>query len=306
MPPIKEREYFPVIGDYTAGMVAADMHVHVTGDTADTPHKTLRAARDHGIHTVVITDHDSTKVLAECEDINETEALGLQIISGVESTAIVEDKKGKSQGPRHVLAYGVRDAPPCYMPLKALNRFVHEQGGYTSAAHPGLGRFSLTHKEIRQTQESSEESEHFDFIEAHNGGVPLLMRFAERHPLITKALVGGGLMPEISDLNEQSRNFFTEMKRKLFLKGVTAGSDTHDALHIGEAVVFYDPAVPLFDAIKQGKTSVMERNYLSETTARGIILGTVGGWRLEIARRLKTGWNGVTVYDKKAVSESND
>lgn len=279
-------------------MVSADMHVHVTGDTADTPQRILQAAKAQNLSTLVITDHDSTQSYQVCEEINQREELGLQLIPGVESTTLVDGKKASRWQPKHVLVYGITKAPPCYMPVDELNALVHAEGGYTSVAHPGLGRFSLTQREIMEIQDRAEETQHFDFAEVHNGGVSLLQRFAVRHPYLTRGLVRAKLMPEAENHNEKNQTFVHRMKQKLHLSGVTAGSDSHDARHVGEVALFYDQKIGLFESIKAGKTAIGEKKKLLSTTAKSVVLGTVGGWRLEISRRFATGWNGITVYDR--------
>src|SRR5687768_1482984 len=98
-------EYKTVLGKYRPGMHRADMHVHIEGDTATTPERTLFAAARKGLKTLIITDHDRMRTLDRSREINHTHNLGLDIVPGVESTAVVEGKAQKRGKPRHVLVF---------------------------------------------------------------------------------------------------------------------------------------------------------------------------------------------------------
>ncbi len=297
-----QATYFPVSGTPMEGMLLADMHAHVKGDTSGKPKSILRAAKRSGITTLTISDHDSTSSNEESVEINERDRLGLKLVRSVESTAVVERKKGKRGKPRHVLVYGIQETPPCYMPVEELNAWAHDQGGYTSAAHPGLGRFSMTEEEILEVQDESDEAHHFDFAEARNGGVLTLNAFALKHRLTTSALVRTGLMPTANELHERTERFLEKMKEKLGLKGVTAGSDGHDATHVGEVVVGYDPSKSLFDSLAHGEVVIMQRGRLAPETPRPFIEKTFKSWKLEWDRR--RGNNGIVLYVPK--SENNN
>ncbi len=296
----KERSranYIPISGIPREGMLYADMHAHVKGDTAGTPEQILKAARGRGVDTLTITDHDSTSSYEKASRINETRQLGLTLIRSVESTAVIERKIGKRGKPRHILVYDVSTTPPCYMPVKELNVWAHEQGGYTSAAHPGLGSYSMTQREIMDIQDSSDEREHLDFAEVRNGGILTLNNFARNHPYVTNMLIRAGLMPIAFKLNEMTEKFLENKKEKLGLKGVTAGSDGHDPGHIGEVVLGYDPDENLFDAIKKGKTAILQQDLLAPEAPKEFIIKTLRSWGLEINRRRG---KGILLYEGKS------
>lgn len=296
-------EYKTVLGEYKPGMHRADMHVHIEGDTATTPERTLFAAARKGLKTLIVTDHDRMRTFNRMTDANERYGLGLEIHPGVESTAVVEHKGKKRGKPRHILVYGTEEAPPCYMPVNKLNEWAHDQGGLTSAAHPGLGRFSMTHGEIDKAQDHSDGNSHLDFAEVHNGGIPLMMRFAAGHPKATRVLVRSGLMPDPADTNATTQDFLEAMKHKLDLKGVTAGSDDHDGSHIGEVAVGYDPELGLFKSIQGGEFAILQQRRLAPIAYLKNIPETVRSWKLEFDRR--KGRNGIVLYvPKTAGTES--
>lgn len=297
-------EYRPVLGVYKPGMHRAEMHAHIDGDTATTPEKTLFVANRKGFRTIIVTDHDRNRTLDRCREVNEKHGLGLDVLPGVESTAVVEHKKGGKRGkPRHVLVYDTEEAPPCYMPVDQLNRWVHERGGFTSAAHPGLGSFSMTHEEMRRVQDHSDEESHLDFAEVHNGAIPLLMRFAANHPRATRMLVRSGLMPQPSDTNETTQSFLETMKHKLNLKGVTAGTDDHDGNHVGEVALAYDPDLGLFGSIQSGDFAVLQQRVLAPIAYLKNIPETIRSWKLEFDRR--RGRNGIVLYVPNAAREES-
>lgn len=290
-------EYKAVLGVYKPGMELADMHVHIEGDTATTPERTLFAAARKGIKTLIVTDHDRMRTLDRSREINDTHNLGLHLVPGVESTAVVERRGRKRGKPRHVLVFGTEETPPCYMPVARLNEWAHDRGAVTSAAHPGLGRFSMTHHEMQEAQDHSDETAHFDFAEVHNGGVPLLMRFAAHHPWATRALVRSGVMPPVSDTNEETRDFLTIMKDRLHLKGVTAGSDDHDGDHVGEVSLAYNPELGLLGSIHASDFAVLQQRRLAPVAYLKNVPELLRSWKLEFERR--HGKNGIVVFQPK-------
>lgn len=289
-----KRRYVTVAGNFKPGWATADMHVHTVGDTATTPERTVRQAIRRGLSAIFITDHDRVRSVLRCREEAKKQGSAIEIFPGVESTAVVDGRRKSRMRPRHVLAFNVKEAPPCYMPVGELNQMVHEQGGFTSAAHPGLGRFSITHREILEIQDKSEPDAHFDFAEVHNGGVSLLTRFAAGHPLATRILAGTGLMPKPMDYNGETKDFLGLQRDSLHLKGVTAGSDDHDGRHIGEVVVGYDPEIGVFKSIQEGSIAILQEKWMASINYLSQVPLTIRGLRLEYERR--RGKNGIVVY----------
>jgi predicted metal-dependent phosphoesterase TrpH len=78
--------------------VRIDLHTHSTAsDGTDTPAELVRAAAAQGLDAVALTDHDTFKGLPEAD--GAAEEVGIQLIHGVEISAVAEDI------PFHLLAY---------------------------------------------------------------------------------------------------------------------------------------------------------------------------------------------------------
>lgn len=295
--------HFPVKGVIKPSFNGfVDLHTHLSGDTADPPEQILRMAKKRGLTGLAVTDHDSTRRLPVYRAIIEKLGLDLEIFPGVESTAVIPDKKGvvRKSKPKHVLAIfdsSTEDIPeiPCYMPAPELNEFVHELGGKTSVAHPGMGNFSVTLREILAIQGRSKPEEHFDYVEGHHGGVLNLIRFSQQNPRLASILLRVGLLPQVVDTNKLTRKTFEQKGNEGAIKGMTAGSDAHSTEHIGDVGVVYNREQGLFSAIESGDSALVQKKHTRPPwTAREVIRGTIGGWRMEYDRR--KGKNGFSTY----------
>lgn len=214
-----------------------DAHTHLSGDTADSSEDILIAAYYSGLTGLIVTDHDNTRKLSHYQQINTQLSLGLEIFPGVESTALMPDVQGRyrRRSPKHVLA--IFDTQrlidetvpeiPVYMPARELNVYIHEHGGKTSVAHPAMGGFSVTIPEILAIQDSPDPSEYFDFVEGLHGGVINLLKFWKTNPVLARSLKHVGLLPQVVDTNEITRNTFVSDGNALNISGMTAGSDAH-------------------------------------------------------------------------------
>ncbi|MCK2237270.1 MULTISPECIES: PHP domain-containing protein [unclassified Crossiella] len=79
-----------------------DLHAHTTAsDGTDTPAELMAAASAAGLHTVAITDHDTTAGWAEAE---QSRPAGLRVVRGAELSCIAPDGRG-GQVTVHLLAY---------------------------------------------------------------------------------------------------------------------------------------------------------------------------------------------------------
>ncbi len=301
----RNNNYFTVHGIHKQsydGLV--DMHTHLRGDTADSPTRILRTAKRRGLTGIVVTDHDRLRHLPRLIELNDKLKLGLDIFPGVESTAIVSNKTGESnKKAKHVLVFlsqhdSLTTEVPCYMPVDELNTYVHERGGKTAIAHPFLwDRNSLNESEILDAQNTGDTKKRFDFIEGHHGGVLNLLAFENKHPRVTARMRKLGLMPPIVDTNQKSQTLFRQKQQELGLTGITSGSDAHSTEHIGDVGISYNRSVGLFQSIQAGEYAILERQYRRPpSTRREEILGTLGGWKMEVERRF--GINGFVIYDK--------
>ncbi len=82
------------------GAARADLHTHSTAsDGTLAPADLVRQAHRRGLTILALTDHDTTKGLAEA--IATGEQLGVQVIPGIELSTDVED------GEVHILGYGI-------------------------------------------------------------------------------------------------------------------------------------------------------------------------------------------------------
>jgi len=83
----------------------ADLHVHTThSDGGCSPGEVVRAAANVGLGSLAITDHDTLSALAVARP--EAERLGIELIGGVELTALRDDQEV------HILGHFVRDDDP--------------------------------------------------------------------------------------------------------------------------------------------------------------------------------------------------
>lgn len=81
--------------------ILADLHTHTTAsDGQYTPAELVRLAKDHGLSTLAVTDHDTIAGANEAQRTGD--ALGLQVIRGVELSA-------REHRNFHILGYGFRD-----------------------------------------------------------------------------------------------------------------------------------------------------------------------------------------------------
>ena len=81
--------------------MTADLHTHTTAsDGQYTPTELVRLAKQHGLHVLAITDHDTIVGVDEAQKAGET--VGLCVLRGVELSA-------KEHHNFHILGYGFRN-----------------------------------------------------------------------------------------------------------------------------------------------------------------------------------------------------
>ena len=89
-------------------MPKIDLHLHSTAsDGLLSPSEVVRSARDLGLTTIALTDHDTTDGVAEAQAVGR--ALGVEVIAGIEINS-----EG-AHGDAHFLAYHV---DPTHAPLQ--------------------------------------------------------------------------------------------------------------------------------------------------------------------------------------------
>jgi predicted metal-dependent phosphoesterase TrpH len=151
-------------------MSGIDLHVHTTcSDGTFTPNEAVQFARQRGLETVAITDHDTIDGLTEAF-LAGGEA-GIQVVPGVEFST-VHDGEGV-----HLLAY--------YMDLDA-PAFVSELGRLRE------DRFSRGERMVAKLRELGYPIS-FDRVREIAGGGTIV------RPHVAKALVEAGVVPSVKD-----------------------------------------------------------------------------------------------------------
>ncbi|WP_370223710.1 PHP domain-containing protein [Cytobacillus sp.] len=81
-----------------------DLHLHTTAsDGKYSPSEVVQMAAEKGMNTIAITDHDTTKGIAEA--INAGKAFGITVIPGIELSTKYKDKT------IDILGYGINETP---------------------------------------------------------------------------------------------------------------------------------------------------------------------------------------------------
>ena len=84
----------------------ADLHIHTYySDGIHSPKEIFEFAKEHGVHTIAITDHDTTDHLDQCENI--AREYGINLIRGVELSCYNYETKKKV----HILGLGLNRNP---------------------------------------------------------------------------------------------------------------------------------------------------------------------------------------------------
>jgi len=282
-----------------------DMHVHLGGDVSNPPSLTMVHAAAKGATGLVIVDHDSTMGFERYRQMNEQRGLDLDLFPGVESTAVMQNSSGSviPDKHKHVLALfepdtferGELPQIPCYMPIPKLNAFVHDLGGMTSVAHPSMGDFSVTIREVLEIQNRSNPREHFDFVEGMSGGVLELMSFVSKYPKLAEFARRRGILPHSNDTNHQTLLAYSNGELGEAVKGMTAGSDAHAARYAGMVGIMYDRSAGLFKSIVSGNYVIARKlHHLNPVHVKGLVLGTLRSKQMQ--RRRNNGWHGFEYY----------
>lgn len=261
--------------DVTGIMGIADLHVHESGDATDTSRRIIASAVRQGIDLIAVTNHDSADGYERASRIRDRLTRKkpvdhqLTIVRAAEVTAA--DK-------RHVLVYNLKQHIPVGLRLEHLLEEVDKQGATVSMAHPELGNFSTTEKDIEVLLKGDNPP---FALEVHNGGAAQIDRYKNSWlPRFIRRRI-----PEANS-NIRAKTIFEAFMSKL--QGATGGSDAHNARHVGDVVTCYPAEMDIFDAIRDGRSVVMERKKLPRATATNLAVGTLRGMMLESKRRRGT------------------
>lgn len=267
-----QREYRPVHGDpknLKGNMVVGILHLHLWGDTTSPAGGILDELIINRADVAGITDHDvdSYDMASRKRDkLSRRRGHHLELVRASEITAA---------GNRHVLVFGFNRLPVSGQPIERLLEEANKQNAFVSLVHPELGDFSVTEPEIEALVEN--DAPPFA-IEVHSGAVSQIDR-AELYPL------PGFIRRRIPDAgsNRRSKQLFESFKGKLL--GGTGGPDAHNRRHAMDVITCGPEGMDLFDAIKQGKSVIMERKKLPRSTATNLVVGHVRGRLLERKRQ---------------------
>jgi predicted metal-dependent phosphoesterase TrpH len=190
--------------------VRLDLHVHSqwSTDSRLTLEEIVGRLPHVGLKGFALTDHNSVGGHAELHALQEKFPSYIFLPGAEVSTAA-----------GHLLAYGVREAPPTRRPVTETIEWVRAHGGEAVLAHP----FRRTHGVGRRIAESAPVAA----LETRNGH-----------------------NSEIANLRAEG----VAAHRSL---GMTGGSDAHAVADVGRAFTEFDPAVAsiddLLEAIRKGR-----------------------------------------------------
>ena len=194
--------------------VRIDLHVHSRASPDSRVPLTEFVARlpHAGLKGFALTDHNSVGGHAELAALRDRYP-GHLFLPGVE----VSTHSG------HVLAYGVREAPPAHRSVAETVEWIRSHGGEAVLAHP----FRRSHGVGRRIAESAA----VPAIETRNGH------------------------------NSEIANLRAEAIAAHRALGMTGGSDAHAVLEIGRAFTEFDPSVAtvddLLEAIRRGRVAAV-------------------------------------------------
>lgn len=169
------------------------------------PRELVKAANKEGLDGIAVTDHDT---MLNVDNVKEVSG-DLEIIPGVEITTDTG----------HILAWFIEEVPQASDPVEVIEE-VHDQGGYTSLAHPL--------DPLRQVFKEVEVYKNTDFIEAVNSRV-LPFWYNQK----------------------------ASVKAKEFDKPLSGGSDAHFSFEVGRA--FTETETDIRKALEHKKTDVSGR-----------------------------------------------
>jgi predicted metal-dependent phosphoesterase TrpH len=151
-----------------------DLHTHTrvhSRCSALTPEALVRAAREHELDGVCITEHDALWPAADTAAL--AAELGFPVFRGIEVTTEVG----------HVLVFGVSRFEPAMAVLAELRRIVPAEGGLMYLAHPSRRYGTLPPDDLTAW---------FDSVEAQNGTEGLLQNDAASRVAVNMRLPGIG------------------------------------------------------------------------------------------------------------------
>jgi predicted metal-dependent phosphoesterase TrpH len=169
-----------------------EMHCHtsysrgrkITSDGIEPPETMVRRAKELGIDTLAITDHNTMMGMKDAQKAGKQ--YGVKIVPGEE----VSSKHG------HVTALGISETIRPGLSIYETVDIIHSQGGIAIAVHP----FDINHDGLRERARACDAVETFNGINLDRISNIVARKFADRHnmPAVagsdahTAAMVGAG------------------------------------------------------------------------------------------------------------------
>lgn len=277
-----DSAYDVIHGDYNpdASYRAAVAHCHFTGDTTSSLSRIVHGAVEAGIDLLTVTDHDTTQGQDEVRGVVSRYDYPIEVFPGIEVSAV-----GPQRSVRHVLVYGVENAPPAGLTPVALNVWAHEQGTHvlTAAAHPEMLAFSVREKELADIQASENPAQRFDLGEITNGAVLGIDAWRKKHPLFERVLQNKMPSPTAN----------ARMSEIVFGQGDLApigGSDAHERAGVDNVVNLVPEGMRLFDAALAGELVIIQKKIDQVKLPTLARIGFGAGRGILLDRKVETSW----------------
>lgn len=215
-------------GDYSPGMLLADLHVHTTrSDGWWEPERVAEAAVARGLNAVGITDHDDIAAGFAVADAAARRGLPLRVYVGQEVSARADGRDV------HVLGLDLTDEIRPWQSIPATVEAILKQGGFPILPHPrAAGRGLPTFAQILALDIPVA-------VEIYNASMIDLKRLKDR---------------SLPAANDDARAFYEANRERL--AGAVGGTDAHFRT-IGRGLTAYRG--DLREAIARRETAVLYR-----------------------------------------------
>lgn len=294
---VLNSEYRVVHGDpanIRGKMRVGDYHRHMAGggDTTAPRELALFVLATQGVDEVAVTNHNNLGYDAASwtrDFIYLLTGKFVNIINGVELTAKSHLSSGED---RHVLIY---NAPrprelKAFTPLPRLVSQAADQGAEVFLAHPLLGKgMSVTEDEIDDLTNRG-----YPFgLEVHNGGAAQIAALRPKVEANSNNPLFSFIERQLpqSGSNEKAK----ELVATYGLAGL-GGTDLHGG---GKSFVMtcFPAGMTLFEAIKNGKSIIVESKSIPSPQPHELLIGTIGGKisSREMSRRINRQQRGVAL-----------
>lgn len=259
---------------------AVTAHGHYTRDVTSRLRNLVHAAAAAEIDVMAVTGHDTPREYDKVSHAVSNYGYPIVVYSGIEVSA-----RGPTNSIRHVLVYGVEDAPPPGLSPPEVNEWAHGHTGrnvYTAAAHPELLTTSVRREELQLIQQRP-LAQRFDFGEIVNGEILSLTAWRKKHPWTIP--LTRKMLPE---------NANDTMREVVFAQHALppiGGDDSHNVQEIGNVINLVPEKMDIFDAALSGNVLIAVRRTPQATATWRIGVGYIRGTRMvhQVFRQWKQG-----------------